>query len=88
MQSASGEVTIAANPTRLQKELAARVRSAMVTKDSLPSTARAMTGTIQRLQGVLGRAGVQATRNRATASRYWMFTCRLEVLARFIASTR
>lgn len=88
VQSTSGEVTIVAQPARLQKELAVQVRSNMTAKDNLPGTARAMTGTIQRLQGVLGRAGVQATPRRAAAGRYWEFISRPEVLARFIESTR
>ena len=77
VQNAQGELTIIATPTAIQKELMQRTLGNII---NLPNTARATTGAIQRLQGVLNRAGIRATSGRSKKARWWTFTCLLEVL--------
>lgn len=78
--NAQGELTIIATPTAIQQALALHARMPPNHRDSVPGTARAMTGAIQRLQGVLERAGVRATSSRNKLARWWTFTCRPDAL--------
>lgn len=81
VRNAQDEVTINATPTAIQKELAVRARPNLARDDSIPSTARATTGAIQRLQGVLDRAGVHAGLERTKRARFWTFQTNRNALA-------
>lgn len=80
-RNTQGELTIVATPAKIQKELRVHARPTGAPGDRLPETARATAGAIQRLQGVLNRAGVQATNERITAARFWRFAWEHGVLS-------
>jgi hypothetical protein len=77
IQNVPGELTIAATPTAIQRELVvrARTKSLSPSDDNLPNSARATTGAIKRLQGILGRAGVQTKLLPQGGTPRWLFQC-------------